>query len=56
MNGHFDSPLGSPGAADCGSCVGQYNVYFARTNVILSKQPIIGHDVYLEYFLFSIYA
>lgn len=21
MNGHFDSPLGSPGAADCGSCV-----------------------------------
>ncbi|ONM52892.1 Zn-dependent exopeptidase superfamily protein [Zea mays] len=22
VNGHFDSPLGSPGAADCGSCVG----------------------------------
>ncbi|GJN07710.1 hypothetical protein PR202_ga25564 [Eleusine coracana subsp. coracana] len=21
VNGHFDSPLGSPGAADCGSCV-----------------------------------
>ncbi|KAE9601111.1 hypothetical protein Lal_00023902 [Lupinus albus] len=21
INGHFDSPLGSPGAADCGSCV-----------------------------------
>uniref|UniRef100_A0A0D3GPT3 Uncharacterized protein n=1 Tax=Oryza barthii TaxID=65489 RepID=A0A0D3GPT3_9ORYZ len=37
VNGHFDSPLGSPGAADCGSCVGQYNVYFARTNVILTS-------------------
>jgi len=24
VNGHFDSPLGSPGAADCGSCVGKY--------------------------------
>lgn len=24
LNGHFDSPLGSPGAGDCGSCVGQY--------------------------------
>ncbi|XP_044490558.1 endoplasmic reticulum metallopeptidase 1 [Mangifera indica] len=22
INGHFDSPLGSPGAGDCGSCVG----------------------------------
>ena len=21
INGHFDSPLGSPGAGDCGSCV-----------------------------------
>jgi Zn-dependent M28 family amino/carboxypeptidase len=21
VNGHFDSPLGSPGASDCGSCV-----------------------------------
>lgn len=25
LNGHFDSPLGSPGAGDCGSCVGGYN-------------------------------
>lgn len=24
MNGHFDGPLGSPGAGDCGSCVGGY--------------------------------
>ena len=23
VNGHFDSPLGSPGAGDCGSCVGE---------------------------------
>ncbi|GJN25075.1 hypothetical protein PR202_gb12859 [Eleusine coracana subsp. coracana] len=23
VNGHFDSPLGSSGAADCGSCVGK---------------------------------
>lgn len=22
LNGHYDSPPGSPGAADCGSCVG----------------------------------
>lgn len=22
VNAHFDSPLGSPGAGDCGSCVG----------------------------------
>lgn len=22
LNAHFDSPLGSPGAGDCGSCVG----------------------------------
>ena len=26
INGHFDSPLGSPGAGDCGSCVGEYIV------------------------------
>ena len=25
LNGHFDSQLGSPGAGDCGSCVGGYN-------------------------------
>lgn len=25
LNGHFDSHPGSPGAADCGSCVGGYN-------------------------------
>lgn len=24
INGHFDSPLGSPGAGDCGTCVGGY--------------------------------
>ncbi|KAL5231843.1 hypothetical protein ABZP36_030619 [Zizania latifolia] len=24
VNGHFDSPLGSPGATDCGSCVGGF--------------------------------
>lgn len=25
LNAHYDSPLGSPGAGDCGSCVGGYN-------------------------------
>ncbi|XP_058108067.1 pyrroline-5-carboxylate reductase-like isoform X2 [Magnolia sinica] len=25
VNGHFDSPLGSPGAGDCASCVGGFN-------------------------------
>lgn len=25
LNGHFDSPPSSPGAADCGSCVGGLN-------------------------------
>ena len=28
LNGHFDSPLGSPGAGDCGSCVGGYTKQF----------------------------
>ena len=27
INGHFDSPLGSPGASDCGSCVGEQFKY-----------------------------
>mgnify|MGYP007132924369 CR=1 FL=1 len=28
VNGHFDSPIGSPGAGDCASCVGKwYNWY-----------------------------
>lgn len=25
LNGHFDSPPGSPGAGDCGSCVGAFH-------------------------------
>lgn len=24
MNAHYDSPVNSPGAGDCGSCVGEF--------------------------------
>lgn len=30
INGHFDSPLGSPGAGDCGTCVGGYWKTFVK--------------------------
>lgn len=35
LNGHFDSPPGSPGASDCGSCVGRLhllNILFSYIN------------------------
>ncbi|EFJ29171.1 hypothetical protein SELMODRAFT_171078 [Selaginella moellendorffii] len=30
VNGHFDSPLGSPGAGDCASCVGKSSLVLQR--------------------------
>ncbi|XP_059633546.1 uncharacterized protein LOC132276224 [Cornus florida] len=38
VNGHFDSPLGSPGAGDCGSCVASM-LEIARLTVDLGWTP-----------------
>ena len=45
LNGHFDSPLSSPGAGDCGSCVGGYNEH-------LLLLPILAGLVHLLVFNF----
>lgn len=35
LNGHFDSAPGSPGASDCGSCVGRFlSLTFVTFDVI----------------------
>lgn len=46
LNAHFDSPPGSPGAADCGSCVGGLILFclfifhssVRATNIVLSAE------------------
>lgn len=39
VNGHYDGPIGSPGAADCGSCVGRsfYSNYVHLNNLQLLR-------------------
>lgn len=39
INGHFDTTLGSPGAADCASCVG---IMLEALRVLIHNQPNIG--------------
>ncbi|RVW24504.1 putative endoplasmic reticulum metallopeptidase 1 [Vitis vinifera] len=40
LNGHFDSPLGSPGAGDCGSCVASM-LEMARLTVDSGWVPLV---------------
>lgn len=42
LNGHFDSPPGSPGAADCGSCVGGFMLYFISIFIFLLINLLLG--------------
>lgn len=41
LNGHFDTPPGSPGAGDCGSCVG--GLY------MLMFQDVIAYNFELDF-------
>jgi len=48
VNGHFDSPLGSPGAGDCGSCVGE--LWGHLKSSLNLREIIFGNSVhYLEH-------
>lgn len=42
INGHFDTPPGSPGAGDCGSCVGMYILYL----ICFPADVVVGY-IYL---------
>lgn len=43
VNGHFDTPPGSPGAGDCGSCVGMYILHL----ICFPADVVVGYN-YLD--------
>lgn len=54
INGHFDSPLGSPGAGDCGTCVGECFKYLYLLMMCL-RHFMLNHLIKLFFFVYYFY-